>query len=232
MAFSDFLSQVGVDLGTNSGGIKFNFIADIIIFGILALIAGLVTWYVIDKKSYNKTIVKFREVNGISKRIGVEKAKEIILPGTSVRAFYLKKSKFYIPRPSIESAQDEFWFFIRKDGEWINVGLTNVNDELTRLGLHFDHTDMRMANAALKKLIDTSYKKGSWIKEWAPYIGFGAIIIMLGIAGYLVINESAKITTAAASNVDVLREITITMKDILTSANNIASSSGVTKVVT
>lgn len=235
MAFSDFLSQVGVDLGSDAGGINFDFVANIIIFLILAVIAALVTWYIIDKKSYNKTIVKFREVNGITKRLGTEKAREIILPGTSVRAFYLKSSKFYIPRPSIESAQEEFWFFIRKDGEWINVGLTNINKELTKLGLHFDHTDMRMANAALKKLIDTSYKKGNWIKEWAPYLGFGAIIIMLGVSGYLVMNESAKITSAAAANVEILREITVAMKDILTSANNIAAGnigSGVTQVVT
>ena len=117
MAASDFLGQLGVDLGSNGGGIEFNFIADILIFCILALLAALITWYFIDKRSYNKTIVKFREVNGISRRAGVERAREIVLPGTSVRAFYLKGSKFFIPRPSIESAQDEFWFFVRNDGD-------------------------------------------------------------------------------------------------------------------
>lgn len=232
MAFSDFLGQLGVDLGTNDGGIKFNFIGDVIIFCILAVIAAIVTYIIISRKTFNKDIVKFREVNGIARRVGTEKAKEIQLPGTSVRAFYLQKSKFYIPRPSIESSQDEFWFYIRNDGEWINVGLANINDELTKLGLNYDHTDMRMANAALKKLVDKSYKKGNWVKEWAPYIGFGAIIIMLGVSGYLVMNESAKITTAAAGNVEALRDITIAMKDILSSANNIAQSSGVTEVVT
>jgi len=64
MAVTDFLGQLGVDLGTNAGGIKFNFIADLIIFCILALLAAGVTWYFVDKRSYNKTIVKFRVVAG------------------------------------------------------------------------------------------------------------------------------------------------------------------------
>jgi len=159
--------------------------------------------------------------------VGIEKAKEIVLPGTSVRAFYLKNSKFFLPRPSIESSQDEYCYFIREDGEWINVGIANVNLELKQLDLKYDHTDMRMANAALKRLVDKSYKKLNWVKEWAPYIGFAVIIIMLAIAGYLVMGEAAKVTGAAARNVDALAEITEVMKDLLGNINNIASTSGV-----
>lgn len=226
MAFSDTLQGLGVDLGTSGALNNFTFIRDIIIFLLMCGVAAGVTYYVINKRQWNKTIVKFREDNGITRRIGVEKAKEIILPNTSVRAFYLKNSKVYLPRGSIESAENEYWYFIRNDGEWLNVGLQNINDTFTQLGLKYDHSDMRMANAALKKLVDKNYKKSNWVKEWAPYIGFGVIIIMVAIGGYLVMGESAKIVNAAGNNVEALKDITQTMNEILKSLDNIKTNSG------
>lgn len=227
MAFSDFLASTGVDLSSDTGVFNFSFITDLVIFLVLAVFAGAFTYWYLQRKTYNKTIVKFREVNGITRRIGVEKAKEITLPNTSVRAYYLRKSQFYIPRPSIESAENEYWMFVRNDGEWVNVGLTNLNEELLKFGLKYDHTDMRMANAALKKLVDRSYKKSNWIKEWAPYIGFSVVIILVAISGYLVIGEAAKVNSATATNVVTLGEILKSMNEILSNVNNIGSSSGV-----
>lgn len=230
MAFGDFLNQMGVNIGTDSGAISFSFVGDIIIFLILCIIAGGGTYYYLNKRSFNKTIVKFREINGVTRRVGIERAREVVLPNTSVRAFELKSSKFFIPRPSKETSENEFWFFIREDGEWVNVGLGNLNQKLKELGIKYDHTDTRMANAALKKLVDASYKKTNWLKEWAPYIGYAVIIIMLGISGYLVMGESAKVVGASAGNVEALKDIAITLNDILININNIASSSGVRAV--
>lgn len=225
MAIGDTLSQLGVNIG-EGGIVDFSFIADLIIFLIVAaLCGGLAYWYAMNK-SWNKTIVKYREINGRTVRVGVEKAKEVELPNTSVRALFLKNSKVYLPRPSIESGKEEYLYFIRNDGEWLNVGLDNVNEKMAKIGLKYDHTDMRMANAALKKLVDRSYKKTNWLKEWAPYIGFASIILMLGIAGYLVMDKAAEVNSSAAATVDVLGDITESMKSILISIDNIQSSSG------
>jgi hypothetical protein len=228
MGVGDFLGKLGVDIDPSGGFLGFNFLGDVLIFLILCVLAIVVTYFILQRKSYNKTIVKFKEINGITRRVGMEKAKEIVLPGTSVRAFFIKRSKFFIPRPSRETGDNEFWYFIRNDGEWVNVGLANLNKELKELGLHYDHTDMRMANAALKRLVDKSYKKTSWLKEYAPYIGFAVIIIMLAIGGYLVMGESAKVVGSTSSNVEALARITETMDGILGKLNNIVSSSGVT----
>lgn len=227
MAVGDFLNQLGVNVGDGSGVISFSFLGDIVIFLILCIFAGGFTYWYLNKRSFNKTIVKFREINGVTRRVGIEKAREVVLPNTSVRAFFLKNSKFFIPRPSKETSENEFWFFIREDGEWVNVALGNLNRKLKELDIKFDHTDTRMANAALKKLVDASYKKTNWLKEWAPYIGYSVIIIMLGIAGYLVMGESAKVIGASVGNVEALGDITETLNNILVNINNIASSSGV-----
>lgn len=227
MALSDFLGQLGVDIGGEGGSFfSFSFLGDLAILLVLCAIAGAFTYWYVQRKSFNKTLVKYREVNGITRRVGIEKAKEVVLPGTSVRAFFLKNSKFFIPRPSIESGENEFCYFIRQDGEWMNVGIENVNLTLKQLELKFDHTDMRMANAALKRLVDKSYKKINWLKEYAPYIGFAVIIIMVAIGGYLVMGESAKVVGAAGSNVETFNSIADKMEKILSNMANMAANSG------
>ena len=40
-----------------------------------------------------------------------------------------------MPRPSIESGKEEYLYFIRNDGEWLNVGLDNVNEKMAKIGL-------------------------------------------------------------------------------------------------
>lgn len=228
MAVGEFLGEYGINIGSSGPGNVFFTNLGIIIAAIVIVIIGVAV--ITDRKAYSKKIIMFREINGIPVRSGSDKAREIILPFTSVRAFLLKKSKFYLPRPSIETGKDEFWFFIREDGEWVNIGIQNLNDDLRRLNLKYDHTDMRMANAALKKLVEKNYKKLNWLKEYAPYIAMGILILMLGIAGYLIIGEAERVTNGLQGSVAQMAEILKALENILLNMDQISVSSGVETV--
>ena len=149
MGLGDTLSGIGVKLPEGVGSGIGNAAQIIAIIVVLGIVVGGITYYFANKKQYNKKIHIFEQVNGQAIPTGIDSAKEIILPNTSIRAYYLKKKKVYLPRPSIQTGINHYWFFIRTDGEWINVGLENLNDKLDELGIHYDHTDMRMANASL-----------------------------------------------------------------------------------
>ncbi len=226
MALSDFLKDnVGVDIGSagNIGGVFQGFA----IFMVVAIIVSIGTFFWANRKSYNKHIHLFEEISGQAVASGQDLAKEIVLPHTSTRAFYLKKRRIFLPRGSIQTGKNHYWYFIRNDGEWVNIGITNLNKELTRLGIKFDHTDMRMANASLKKLVEKNYKKLNWLKEYAPYIGFGILILMLGVAGFLIFNEAGKNLGMMSGLGERLSEISENVADMLVSVDNIRSSSGV-----
>ena len=224
MAASDILEQLGVDFSTGTvGNIGFT----ISIFFLVAGLVGIATYFYISKKSYNKQIYIFGEVNGITQRIGSDTAKEVVLPFTSIRAFYLKKTKVFLPRPSIQTDKNEFWYFIRDDGEWVNIGLGNLNRILKQLGLKYDHTDMRMSNASLKKLVEKNYKKTNWLKEYAPYIAIGIMILMLGITAFLVVREGAAISGGLASITNEVGELLEVISDLLSKTDNIVSGSGI-----
>lgn len=226
MAVSDFLGDLGVEVG--SGGARIgDFALPLVLFLVGSAIAGAIAWWWANKKSYNKSIHIFTEVNGMTVPDSQDMAREIVLPFTSVRAFYLRKLKIYLPRPSISTGKDHYWFYVRADGEWLNFTLTSLDQELKRLKLRFDHTDMRMANASLKKLVEKSYKKTNWLKEYAPYIGMAILILMLGIVAFLVVGEAGKITGSLGGIADNLAKTTEEVANLLSGVDNIRSGSGI-----
>lgn len=227
MALSDILSSFGIEV--EIGGLFgfTNILQAFVFFLVFGFLVGGITYYIANRKKYNKKIEIFEEVNGKAVPTGIDLAREIVLPGTSIRAFFLKKRKFYIPRPSIQTGIGHYWYFIRRDGEWINIGLKNLNQEMNELKIHYDHTDMRMSNASLKKLIERNYKKLNWLKEYAPYIAMGMLIFMLGLVAFLVVNQAQDITSGLSSTADSFGESIDTFNSILISMDNICSQSGI-----
>ena len=192
MAFSDLLAQAGIKLPEGAGGVTGNFLWAFIFFIVFGGLVTGIAIYISSRKQYNRHIHIFEEIAGKAVPVGIDKAKEVTLPFTSIRAFFLKKKRVYLPRPSIQTGKGHYWYFIRKDGEWINVGLENLNKTMDTLKIHYDHTDMRMANASLKKLVEKNYKKLNWLKEYAPYIAIGILILLLGITVFIVLNQANK----------------------------------------
>ena len=227
MGVGDVLEQAGLELPEGLGSGAGGFIQAFLFLLILSFLVGGIVWYVTSKKQYNKHIHIFEEINGKAVPTSLDKAKEILLPNTSIRAYYLRKKKVFLPRPSIQTGIGHYWFFIRNDGEWINVGLENLNTKLNELKIHYDHTDMRMANAALKKLIEKNYKKLNWVKEFAPYIALGILILLLSVAAFLVINQANKATSALATTAETNKLVLEGLLDVLQSMDRITTGSGI-----
>jgi len=225
MAFSDYISDLGVDIGGGSGALS-TIILGIITFTLVAIFVGAITYLIANRKSYNITIHIFEDIGGNTSPIGIDKAKEIVLPFTSVKAFYLRNNKIFLPRPSIQTGKRVYWYFKRRDGEWVNCG-PQFNEKTSKVDLTFDHSDMRMANASLKKLVEKNYKKLNWLKEYAPYIGFAILIMMLGITFFLVIGEASKVTGGLAEATTQIAKSVEAQNEILQSLDNIISTSGV-----
>ncbi len=227
MGLRDLLASVGVKLPEGAGGGGTNLIWGFIFFIVLTCVVGIAFYLIYSRKQYNKHIHMFEEIAGKSVPIGEDVAKEIILPFTSIRAFHLKKMKVYLPRPSIQTGKGHYWYFLRKDGEWINIGLENLNKTMDELKIHYDHTDMRMANASLKKLIEKNYKKLNWIKEYAPYIAIGILILLLGIVVFLSFNQADKTVSGLNAGIAKNAEVVASLEKILSSLDNICSGSGI-----
>ena len=225
MALTDFLSDLNIG-GGNFLGATGTLLTGLIIIIFIAIAVGLFTFFFAQKRAYSKRIIIWRNVGGSAQIVDEDKAREINLPNTSTRALQLKRNKFILPRPSIEVKKDLIFYFIRNDGEWLNIGIQDLDVALLKLNLRFDHSDMRMANASLKKLVEKNYRKLSFLKEYAPYIGFAVIILMISIGAFLFFREASVVVGGLAEAGKQLAEVIETEKEILQSLDNMLSTSG------
>ena len=99
MGVGDLLGDVGVKVPEGIGAGAGNFVWGFIFFIVLTTVVIGIFIFVSNRRSYNKQIHMFEEIAGKANPVGIDTAREIILPFTSIRAFQLKQRKIYLPRP-------------------------------------------------------------------------------------------------------------------------------------
>lgn len=227
-----FLSDLGVgDLGINFSGIVSG-LSTFVQYLIIAILGGALfgLWYYskLTKKQFNKKIPIFEEINGrfVHRPKLDDVAMEMNIPETSVKVFYLKNHGIYLPRGTIMMADGEYWYGIRKNREWVNFSITNLNKEMKTAGLDYDHTDMRYANTQLKKLLARTYKKQKWYQEWKNEIAIVIIILMLTFSFWFLIGKINEVQSSLVPSLEASRQTMEAAKEVLGNLDNICGGSG------
>ncbi|GAH06563.1 unnamed protein product, partial [marine sediment metagenome] len=110
------------------------------------------------KKTFKNRIPIFQTINGKRKRIGSDWAKELFVPDSNISLFYLKEYKIYLARPTRSMGENEYWYAISENGEWVNFDLSVSPDQDTLATANYDHRDTRYAYINLKEIIKKNYK--------------------------------------------------------------------------
>jgi len=169
------IPSLGLSTGGMASGLKF---AGIVL--IVGCLTALIGYLVLDFLKYNKKVVIFRKVGSQ------------IVPAVTDRGWFqrigkagdywckLKKSKKILPRPRIQIAKNEYWFYEREDGEWINFTLGDFDEQAKRMGAHMVDEDMRLHRIAIEKNLEQRYNKMSFFDKYgAVMFNIGAMIIVM-----------------------------------------------------
>ena len=154
---------VGVDLADfglsniNIGSVIDKILTWFMVIFVIVIIAGLVFFFMKWKKDKKdparKQIGWWEEVQGKLIPIAMDNAKEIIIPGTRLRVFYIKSKDMWLPRFTRGITKDLFYVAITPKRELINFTLTSISEDMAKAGLEFDHTDMIWASENLREFI-------------------------------------------------------------------------------
>ena len=171
------LGDLGVEGGasTFTGGISGRgllFWGGIIFLAfVILIVAGVIAFFYYSSKSkkraFKNQVPIFTTLKGQHCRIGLDWAKEIYVPDSNISLFYLKKHKIYLARPTRAMGENEYWYSISENGEWVNFDMS-VNPEDNTLALaNYDHRDTRYAYVNLKEIIKKNYKDKTlvWWKD-------------------------------------------------------------------
>ncbi len=134
-----------------------------------------------DKKTSPKTIGWWEEVHEDMIPTLMDKAKEIIIPGTRLRVFYIKAKDMWLPRFTRGVTKDLFYICITQKRELVNFTLKSLSKDMAEAGLKYDHTDMIWASENLREFIKRNYRDKStpWWKAYQGVITTAIYIIIL-----------------------------------------------------
>jgi lipopolysaccharide export LptBFGC system permease protein LptF len=138
----------------------------------------------IKKAQFKNQIPLFMNTHGKLKRMGIDQAREMFIPDSNISLFYLKNKKIYTPRPTRAMGDNEYWYSIGENGEWVNFDLSVDPTKNTLALANYDHRDTRYAYVNVNEMIKRNYKDKSvkWWKEYSNLIFFVvmAFIFIMG----------------------------------------------------
>lgn len=175
------LGDFNILSGMNIGGLVNNFLI-IIIVSVIALIIGGIAFFLMKKKKEMKVpkqiICWWEETANSQIPLDQDEAVEVVHPGTRLRAFYIKKKDMWLPRFTRSVKPGLFYVTITPQRELVNWIPTKLSEDMVKMGLKYDHTDMLWQSENLREFIKRNYRDKS-IKWWQAYQQVIATVIFL-----------------------------------------------------
>lgn len=168
------------------GSSIFTFITWLIIAVIFLLVIGVGAWLFIRWLKFNNKIIVFEKIAGQFEHTKTDKAMEIRVSQAGDTAFFLRRHKKYLPRPTLQAGRRVYWFWIREDGEWINFRPADYDEKARELGAKFLDKEVRYARSQIQKGLKERYDKDSfWKTHGATILTFSFIALIAVMSWFL-----------------------------------------------
>lgn len=170
-------------------------------------------YFVMLHLRYNKKIVLFRNINnsvtpcnrftGCFERISL----------TGDYWCKVKQVKKIIPRPKIAMGKNTYWFFEREDGEWINFGLKNIDEEMKKAGVYYLDEDMRLQRIGIQKNLELRYKKSSFWDKYGQTVMWVLFMIICTVCLVILFDKMGDFTKDLSSVASSISKLADVMRD-------------------
>jgi ABC-type multidrug transport system fused ATPase/permease subunit len=201
----------------NLGGV-FSVGVWLILIFVFAVICGIATYFIVVRLRYKNKIVIWEKVNGRFEITGRDKAMEMPLSRFGETVFYLQKRKKYLPRPNKQVGRRMYFFFIRDDGQWINVDMEDIDTKSKRMRIHFTDKSMNYARTQIERALKERYDKPNFFEKYGTIIVSVVFVVLIGILTWLLFDkwiELARITNEGVTQSNLLMEKSAVVMDKL-----------------
>ena len=127
---------------------------------------GLGTWYFYNELRFKQRVILFKKVGKSILPVFKDKAILERLGSAGDTWFRLKKCKKILPRPTIQMGKNLYWFYEREDGEWINIGMSDIDEKMREAHVYYVDEDMRLQRLGIQKNLQERLQK---LNFWQKY---------------------------------------------------------------
>lgn len=226
MAVTDIVPVKEIFGGVSLGGFAVSVVTFLILsFLSICIIIG-VTIYLVNRLKYKYRIVVFEKINGIWQDTRKDKAMEFKLGKSGDNAFYIRRHKKIVPIPTIQTGIRKFWYAIREDGEWINIGIEDIDLAMRKVKARFLDKEMRHSRTAMQQLLKERYDKPSFWSVYGGLIAYTVLILITGIMMWLLFDKFLDIGNSVTGAVNTAQQVLEKADQILGKLDNLQSGGG------
>ena len=200
----------------------------------LLIVGGAVGWWVysyIQKKKFNKKIVLWQDVDGRPKIIARDKACESKIGTGGDTVFFLKKYKKIVPRYNIQTGDNTYWVYIKADGEFVNIGLEDIDLHMREAKVGWNDNELKYARASLQAINRDRFEKPQGF--WAKYGNTIMNIIFTVIIGIMIVFVTGKLVELVGKIGEIMAKQDLVLDKwdlLLTKLDNVCASQTVVRV--
>lgn len=99
-------------------------------------------------------------------KVATYKAKDFKIGNAGDKLWFVAGVKKFIPPATLQNAPNEYVHFEREDGEWINIAMPNVDEEMKLMKVKYVHQDMRANRIAISNILEQRFSNKSF---WDKY---------------------------------------------------------------
>lgn len=175
---------------------------------VFAVIAGIATYFIVQRLRYNNKIIIWSKINGRFEITGRDRAMEMPLSKFGETVFYLQKRKKYLPRPDKQVGRRMFFYMIRSDGQWINVDLEDIDAKAKRMRIHYTDKSTNYARTQIERALKERYDKPGFFEKYGTIIVSITFVVLLGILTWLLFDKWISLSGATTEGVKQLGVVT------------------------
>jgi hypothetical protein len=191
--------------GVNLGGSISTFGGIALVIGIVIAILGLigiVVYINFVKRQYYLRIHLFKLVGNVPTRVAIHCAKPVpfgmagdklwrVAPNKALqKAFKIIK---WLPVGKIQTASNEFWYYEREDGEWINFSFRDLNVLSKEMGIRFVQEDMRLQRLATERLLEQRLMNKDFWEKWGTTIMMVIVFLVVAVCMVIIFYQWGKL---------------------------------------
>lgn len=210
----------------SAGSSMMSAITVFLIIIVVAVVAGVITFIIARSLKYKHKIIVWEKINNNWEVAKKDRAMEIRYNRMGDTCFTTLKTKKYLPKPEIQTGKRTYWFAIREDNEWINIGMGDIDLEMRKAGAKFLHTEMRAWRTASMNNLKERYDKPKMWEKLAPILVPLIFFIIISVFLWFIVDKMQSVgdrLVAALASQEKTMELT---KQVIQSLDNLCSGSG------
>lgn len=182
-------------------------IALVILISIVILaLFGFLIYMVTMKKIYVYRLRVFKTIGNTPTQIGYFKGKAVSIGKVGDFLMFVKGAKKWLEFPTLQTAKNEYWFYIREDGEWINFVLKDLNEVSKLMGVKFIKQDMRLARLSIDEILAQRLLHKSFLERWGIAIGFAIFFLIIAVSLVIFMYQYGKTAGQFTESAKLLKE--------------------------